>query len=463
MTLHPSRIPRVDAVLAWEPVSRLLSTHPRPVILDAVRSVLGQCRERALAGSLAEEDLSPERITFAILSLLAERERGSLRRVVNGTGVVIHTNLGRAPLSPSLRERLLDAAFSYSTLEFDVERGGRGERYSHVEPLLCQLTGAEAAVVVNNNAAAVLLVLTALASGREVIVSRGELVEIGGSFRVPDVMRQGGAILREVGTTNRTHPADYRSAIGDETALLLKVHASNYRVMGFTAEVPVEELAAIAHERGLLLVVDAGSGNLVRWEGVPGMEEPTVREYLAGGADIVTFSGDKLLGGAQGGIIVGRREPLERLKKHPLMRALRVDKLTLAALEGTLLLYRDERRAREEIPVLKLIGTGEEEIARRGKRFVRSLRRTLSPSVSLRLVRGESQVGGGAMPLVVLPTRLIAVEAAGLSPEEIERRLRLREIPVIGRISRKTFLLDVRTMDDRDLEPLRQGLESLAG
>jgi L-seryl-tRNA(Ser) seleniumtransferase len=358
---------------------------------------------------------------------------------------------------------LAEIAFGYSTLEYDVTTGERGTRYAHVEQLLCQLTGAEAALVVNNNAAAVLLVLSALAAGREVVVSRGELVEIGGSFRIPDVMAQGGAILKEVGTTNRTHPRDYRAAITEQTAMLLKVHCSNFAVVGFTAEVAVAELAALGREHGLPVVADIGSGNLMDWHGVPGMNEPRVQEYLSAGADLVTFSGDKLLGGPQAGIIIGRADLVNRLKKHPLLRALRVDKLTLTALEGTLRLYRDERIAWAEIPTLRLLRLPADVLKKSGQQVVRRLRRQLPATISLELVAGVSQVGGGALPLAELTTWLVAVRSATLAPQELEAGLRQQPVPVIGRIARGTFLLDLRTVAPGDWSDLVAGLLALHG
>ena len=382
---------------------------------------------------------------------------------MNGTGVVLHTNLGRSSLAPRLREHLTDIAFGYSTLEYDVATGERGTRYAHVEQLICQLTGAEAALVVNNNAAAVLLVLSAMAAGREVVVSRGELVEIGGSFRIPDVMRQGGALLREVGTTNRTHAKDYRDAITDQTAMLLKVHCSNFAVVGFTAEVTVAELAALGRESGVPVVADIGSGNLMDWQGIPGMTEPRVQEYLAAGADLVTFSGDKLLGGPQAGIIAGRAAMVNPLKKHPLLRALRVDKLTLAALEGTLRLYRDERLAWAEIPTLRLLRLTAAELKKKGQQVVRRLRRQLPDSIVIELVPGVSQVGGGALPLAELPTWLTAIRSVECSAGELEAGLRRQPVPVIGRIARGDFLLDLRTVADDDWPAVVEGLRAVVG
>lgn len=454
-------IPKVDKLLAEPVCQRLLVDHPRTVVLAAVRRVLEELRAAGKDGRLRASDLEPSAVGAAIERCLAAGEMFSLRRVVNGTGVVLHTNLGRSSLAPRLREHLADIAFGYSTLEYDVATGERGTRYAHVEQLICQLTGAEAALVVNNNAAAVLLVLSAMAAGREVVVSRGELVEIGGSFRIPDVMRQGGAVLREVGTTNRTHLRDYRSAITDQTAMLLKVHCSNFTVVGFTAEVTVAELAALGREHGVPVVADIGSGNLMDWQGVPGMTEPKVQEYLAAGVDLVTFSGDKLLGGPQAGIIAGRAAVVNPLKKHQLLRALRVDKLTLAALEGTLRLYRDERLAWAEIPTLRLLRLTAVELKKKGQQVVRRLRRQLPDSIAIELVPGVSQVGGGALPLAELPTWLVAIRSAGCSAGELEEGLRRQPVPVIGRIARGDFLLDLRTVADNDWPAVVEGLRAV--
>jgi L-seryl-tRNA(Ser) seleniumtransferase len=451
-------IPKVDKILAEPDCQQMLTNYPRPVVLAAVRQVLKALRAAAIAGRLEAADLNPDAISAGIERCLAAAEAFSLRRVVNGTGVVIHTNLGRSSLAPCLRDQLADIAFGYSTLEYDLDTGERGTRYAHVEQLICQLTGAEAALVVNNNAAAVLLVLSAMAAGREVVVSRGELVEIGGAFRIPDVMKQGGALLREVGTTNRTHPRDYRDAITDQTAMLLKVHCSNFAVIGFTAEVTVAELAALGKEFGVPVVVDIGSGNLIDWQGVAGMNEPRVQDYLAAGADLVTFSGDKLLGGPQAGIITGRAAVVNPLKNHQLLRALRVDKLTLAALEGTLRLYRDERQAWTEIPTLRLLRLTEAELKIKGQRAVRYLRRKLPESVAVELVPGVSQVGGGALPLAELPTWLLAVRSTDRSAREFEKGLRRQPVPVIGRIARGDFLLDLRTVTDSDWATVVDGL-----
>ena len=455
-------IPKVDKILEWSSVRVMLATHPRPVVLKAIRAVLDSLRADAAAGEATEHSFSEQSVVELLTRALAAMSALSLKRVINGSGVVIHTNLGRSPLPLAVRPALEEIAFGYSNLEFDLKRGERGSRYSHVEELLCELTGAEAALVVNNNAAAVLLALSSLAAGREVVVSRGELVEIGGSFRIPDVMQQSGAILREVGTTNRTHPKDYKAAITPDTGLLLKVHCSNFAVVGFTAEVTLEQMVELGHEASLPVMADAGSGSLINLSTYLACNEPAVQEFVKAGVDVITFSGDKLLGGPQAGIIVGKKAHIEPMKKHQLLRALRIDKLTLAALEGTLRLYRDERRALAEIPTLRMLTETLPELAPRVRRITRRLRRAIPASVRLSLIDGVSQVGGGAFPLLELPTLLIAVEIAAMPPQEIELALRSGEIPVIGRIAKGTFLLDPRTIMEEDIPDLTAALRSLA-
>jgi L-seryl-tRNA(Ser) seleniumtransferase len=450
-------LPKVDRLLAWPEMAELLARHPRPEVLTAVRTTLAGFRRQVGEGAQAGP---PGRDTLVALiaAEVEQRAANSLRPLINATGVVVHTNLGRSPLAEQAEAAILSVATGYSNLEFDLASGERGTRYSHVEGLICELTGAEAALVVNNNAAAVLLALSGLACGREVIVSRGELVEIGGSFRIPDVMRQGGATLVEVGTTNRTHPRDYRAAISPDTALLLKVHTSNFAIVGFTAEVTVAQLGEIGREAAIPVMVDAGSGCLVDLTpyGIPG--EPTIGQYLATGADLVTFSGDKLLGGPQAGIIAGKRALLEPLKRHPLLRAVRIDKLTLAALEATLRLYRDERQVLAAIPTLAMLTAPPEAIERRADRMMRRFRRMLPPGVTLAKHRGESNAGGGAFPLLQLPTTLVEVRIAGASPQQIEATLRRAAIPVVGRINRDRFLLDMRTISDHELPALCEAI-----
>ncbi len=377
--------------------------------------------------------------------------------------MVIHTNLGRSPLPPAAERAILNVACCYSNLEYDLETGERGERYSHLDQLLCRLTGAEGAIAVNNNASAVMLALSSLAKGREVVVSRGELVEIGGSFRIPDVMSQSGAKLTEAGTTNRTHPKDYSQAINDQTALLLKVHTSNFAIVGFTREVTTGELSAIGAERGVPVMVDAGSGCLVDLSryGIPG--EETVQQHLKNGADLVTFSGDKLLGGPQAGLIVGKKEFIDRLKKDPLLRAIRIDKLTLAALEATLRLYLDERQAVSEIPTLRMLTADPSMLRSKGAKFLRQMRRHLPPEITLTAEDGTSSAGGGSFPLMQLPTRLISVSIPGYSPSRLDEALRRTDPPVVGRVHIDRFMVDVRTIGDDEVTLLASALRQVSG
>lgn len=451
------RIPKVDRVLKWPEITALLKTNSRPEVLAAVRCTLDDIRERVRTGQIA---LLPglDEIASLIGAELSRRSSSSLRPVINGSGVVIHTNLGRSPLADEAEDAIRAVSCGYSNLEYNLDSGERGTRYAHVESLICELTGAEAVLVVNNNAAAVLLALSSMAQGREVIVSRGELVEIGGSFRIPDVMHQSGARLVEVGTTNRTHVRDYQAAVSDATALFLKVHTSNFAIVGFTAEATIADLATLSSETGVPVMLDAGSGCLIDLSpyGISG--EPTIREYLDNGADVVTFSGDKLLGGPQAGIIAGRRNLLEPMKRHPLLRAVRIDKLTLAALEATLRLYRDDRRALAAIPTLRMLTASAEELAKRSDQIVRRLRKVLPDTVTLVKQSGESSAGGGSFPLLQLGTSLIEVKIAGASPQQVEQVLRKARVPVVGRIHRERFLLDVRTILDSDLPALSESL-----
>jgi len=446
-------IPKVDRVLEWPEIAALLTEHPRPEVLAVVRQTLDELRPQLRSGA-GRAILGRDAVIAAITANLKHRSAASLRPVINGTGVVVHTNLGRSPLADVAEEAIHSVSAGYSNLEFDLQKGERGTRYSHVEGLICELTGAEAALVVNNNAAAVMLALASLSLGREVVVSRGELVEIGGSFRIPDVMRQSGAQLVEVGTTNRTNIRDFSAAITDATALLLKVHTSNFAIVGFTAQATIAEMAALGRESGIPVMLDAGSGCLLDLSpfGIGG--EPTIRQYLAEGADLVTFSGDKLLGGPQAGIIAGKRDLLGPLKQHPLLRAVRIDKLTLAALEATLRLYRDERSALAAIPTLRMLTTPFAELDQRANRIIKRFRRALPETVVLLKHRGDSSAGGGSFPLLQLPTALIEVKIANAAPQVIEAALRRSSVPVIGRIHRERYVLDVRTILDRDLSAL---------
>jgi len=456
------KIPKVDEILSRPEITDLLKIHPRPVVLEAIRKALNLFREDLLR---REDPSSVQEFLFSFEHLypLFQREidlqvQPRLRRIINATGVVIHTNLGRAPLHSSALEHMVDVARRYSNLEYDLHAGERGTRYSHVEEILCRLSGAESALVVNNNAAAVLLCLNTFAEGKEAIVSRGELVEIGGAFRIPDVMKRSGALLREVGTTNRTHLRDYQKAMGPETALLLKVHTSNFRVMGFTSEVSLEEMVELGRGKNVPVMNDLGSGCLVDLSRYGLEKEPTVQEAVRTGVDVVTFSGDKLLGGPQAGIIVGKKRFLDLLKANPLTRALRIDKLTLAALESTLVLYLDENRAIEEIPTLRMLTLDQGRLKRRGRRLLKRLAGGVDKEASLNLREDISHVGGGALPLQEIPTMVLAIKPLHLSVNDLEKKLRSGAPPVISRISRDELILDMRTIFDDEVPLVADGL-----
>ncbi|HYM31444.1 MAG TPA: L-seryl-tRNA(Sec) selenium transferase [Candidatus Cybelea sp.] len=446
----PSTIPSVDRVLSWPAVAALIAAHGRTLVLDAVRGELAALRARRGDGDAAIDSAIASGIETRVLATLTP----SLRAVFNLTGTVLHTNLGRAPLPQEAIAAMTAVAASPANLEYDLSKGARGDRDSHLEPLLCRLTGAEAATVVNNNAAAVLLLLNTLAQRKEVIVSRGELIEIGGAFRLPDIMARAGCRLVEVGTTNRTHARDYAAAIGPKTALLLKAHASNYRIEGFTAEVPERDLAAIAHGKNLPFAVDLGSGTLVDLTrfGLP--HEPTPAETIANGADLVSFSGDKLLGGPQAGIIVGRRDLVERIKRNPMKRALRVDKLTIAALGAVLGLYLDPDRLATRLPALRLLARNAGEIESLAKRLLPQLSTRLNGVARVEIVPVMSQIGSGSLPVDLLPsfalrcTPVAPKKSRGGAAEKLAAAFRALPIPVIGRIAEGALLLDLRCLED---------------
>ncbi len=459
------QLPAVDRVLNAPPLADLAEKLPHAILLESAQKAVADLRRQILDQPAAIEDaqLSPEAVSARALALARQALRPSLRRVINATGTLLHTNLGRAPLSAAALEAVNEVARSYSNLEFDLDSGGRGHRYAHVEELLCRLTGAEAATVVNNNAAAVLLSLTALAKGQEAILSRGELVEIGGAFRVPDVMASGGVMLREVGTTNKTHLRDYRDAITDQTGLLLKIHTSNYRIVGFTAAVTAAELAELGRERNILVMEDLGSGMLMDLSAFGLPQEPTVKETVAAGVDVITFSGDKLLGGPQAGIIVGQRAAIEKIRRHPMARALRIDKLTLAALEATLRPYLDQQQALREIPVLNMLAVPAAELETRCQGILRQLSAVLGDKASLEVVAETSTVGGGALPLTQLPGFALALVPQKISVDELAARLRRAPVPVIGRIQENRLLLNPRTLQAGEEGELGEALASALG
>jgi L-seryl-tRNA(Ser) seleniumtransferase len=440
-------IPSIDELRQRPAIRALEARFGAEATLKALRDAAGSVRQAIAAGdrSFAADTMAVARIEAAAEARLGEQFRRSLEPVINATGVILHTNLGRAPLGAAAIDRIVEIARGYSTLEYDAATGVRGRRDRHAEALLKHLTGAQAAVVVNNNAAATLLVLAALAAGREVVVSRGELVEIGGGFRVPDVMAQSGAVLREVGTTNKTRAADYAAAIGERTALILRVHPSNFRIDGFTERPSLGELVEIGRRFGVPVAEDLGSGHLGGAGSPHPLDriEPAVRDAVAAGVDICCFSGDKLLGGPQAGIIVGREEIVERVRRHPLMRALRVDKLTYAALEATLAEYA-AGRASATIPVQRMLTMGADEIRVRAEALAARLNAIDGWRAELRA--GASAVGGGSAPGIELATWLVAIEKRGLTPDALEERLRRLTPPVVARIEHDRVLLDLRTV-----------------
>ena len=464
-TAYFRKLPSVDEVLRSPEAQLWMAQSARAVVTEAVREVLATTRQTILQ---ATDEAALETLPLLLPAVLQQvqahlqtQQTYHLRRLINATGVIVHTNLGRSLLAPVAVANLQEVAESYSNLEYDLERGERGSRYAHVEAALTTLTGAEAALVVNNNAAAVFLALQALATGREVVVSRGQLIEIGGEFRIPDIMRSSGAILREVGATNKTHVRDYAQAISEHTALLLRVHTSNYRIVGFTAEVSAQELVELGRQHQIPVMEDLGSGTLVDLRSFGLYDEPTVPEVVASGVDIVTFSGDKLLGGPQAGIIVGKAPYIAAVRRHPLHRAVRVDKFTVAALEATLRLYADPELARRSIPTLTMLSLSPQTLAGRVRRLRRRLPETVQAAYRPRVVDGNSAVGGGALPLAQLPTKLLALRPTFCSVSELERRLRCRHPAIIGRIAQDQYLLDLRTVLEREIPEIATALQQL--
>jgi len=454
------QLPQVDELLRHPRLAPLVARLARPWAAAALRGALEAERRRLTSCPAAElpAQLHEEALLAVLETALQEAAQPSLRRVINATGVVIHTNLGRSPLAPACWPHLEEAASHYTNLEYDLARGERGSRQAHLEGLLRELTGCEAALVVNNNAAAVLLALNTLARDKEVIISRGQLVEIGGSFRLPEIMRVSGAILREVGTTNKTYLRDYEGAISSETALLLKVHPSNFRILGFTHEVELPELVALGRRFDLPVLEDLGSGCLVDLSRYGLEQEPTVQESLRAGADLVLFSGDKLLGGPQAGLALGSREVVARLRQNPLARALRPDKLTLAALEATLRLYLTEPQALAEIPTLRMITRPAAALKRQARALARNLRARLGPQLQVEVRPSEGRVGGGALPQAAVPSFALALTLAPLAAHQLEALLRSASPPVIGRVEHGAVLLDVLTILPEDQGPLLSAL-----
>jgi len=451
-------IPSVDKLMMEIHSQPDLAHFPHALVATIARQVTDETRKQIRQGQAADSSL-PVLLERSRV-LLAVMARPSLRRVINATGVVLHTNLGRAPLSQQAVQAVTDIMSGYSTLEYNVATGERGSRYAHVAAKLCALTGAEDAIAVNNNAAAVLLVLSALASGGEVIVSRGQLVEIGGSFRIPDVLRQSGATLVEVGTTNKTHLADYANAIGPNTAAIMKVHTSNYRIIGFTAQPDDKELAALAKQHKLPLIDDLGSGTLLPVT-VSGCQEPIVNERLAAGIDVVTFSGDKLLGGGQAGIIAGKKQYLDMMKKHPLMRAVRIDKLSLAALEGTLIDYLAGTPERH-IPAQRMLHTGLTELRIKAETMLAMLAGLEEYWWQVGLLEVQSQAGGGSLPDIDFTSYGVSIKSPVYSTQALEKRLRSWSIPIITRVQADHIVMDVRCLTNEDMAVIRDACLAIA-
>jgi len=458
------KIPSVDRLLNTPSLRRLSSRYPRPLVLKAIHQVLEEIRQDIRADKELDglSSLSLEKVSERIGKKVESLDRPSLRPVVNATGVVVHTNLGRSLLAERVLRNFRSLAGGYSNLEFDLNRGERGSRYVHVEGILKEITGTEAAMVVNNNAAAVLVALDTLARGREVIVSRGQLVEIGGSFRVPDVMKKSGARMVEVGTTNKTHLRDYANAIGPDTGLLLRVHQSNFQIVGFTEQVDTSALVDLGRKHGIPVMEDLGSGCFLDFSKFGLLKEPTVQEVLSQGVDVVTFSGDKMLGGPQAGIILGREDLIETIRKNQMTRALRIDKLTLLALEETLRIYRDEEAALREIPTLRMILQPKRSLKVKARRLLRFIGNVDQGNFALGLADGDSKVGGGALPLLSMPTALIALTPGKLSAHTMESRLRAYDPPIIARVEKERVLLDVRTIQDKELVTVAQAIQALA-
>jgi L-seryl-tRNA(Ser) seleniumtransferase len=457
------RLPGVDHILEITKKDPFFADTPKSVLVRSIRNIIDDIRKQILeaAQSPTEESLSDSQILIRVKEAVRNDLAPNLLRLVNATGIVVHTNLGRSLLPPAALEQINTVADRYSNLEFALKTGKRGSRYSAVEGILCELCGCESALVVNNNAGAVLLCLETVARGKQVVVSRGELVEIGGSFRIPDVMEKSGGILREVGTTNRTHMSDYENAVRDDTALFLKVHRSNYSVIGFTSEVSLKELVTLGKKYHVPVMEDLGSGTLIDFSkyGLP--REPTVQQSVKTGADIVTFSGDKLLGGPQAGIIAGRKEILDTIKRNPLTRALRVDKLTLAALESTLRLYRDEAKAVDTIPTLRMLVVSLAVIDGRADRLKSLLEKIDDAAIRLHRMSCISRSGGGALPLLDLPSTCIGVTVEGMSPNEIEAAMRGNDPPIIGRIENDLFIMDLRTVLEDELIVIQSAFETM--
>jgi len=449
-------IPKVDVILENEAIKESIQKFGREIVVDAIRIEMDALRK--YIGTCESEEAARDAITNVVASIVMRAENilmPNMKKIINATGTILHTNLGRAPIGLEHMKHIAEIATGYSNLEYNLEAGRRGERYSHFEELLCQITGAEAAMAVNNNAAAVMLVLSSLGKGGEVIVSRGELVEIGGKFRIPDVMVQSGASLVEIGTTNKTHFSDYEDAITESTAALLKVHTSNYRIVGFTESVGIDELVPLAREHEIPVIEDLGSGVLIDLSKYGITYEPTVQDSIRAGADVVCFSGDKLLGGPQAGIIIGKKKYIDKMKKNQLTRALRIDKFTAATLEVVLKEYLSEARAIQNIPVLQMITKSYDEVSKEAEQLKQYLDK-LGLDAEIGLIDCESQIGGGSLPLERIKSKAVTIKPGKISTAEMEERMRFIPVPIIPRTVNDQILLDVRTIGVQNFEAFRQ-------
>ncbi len=441
-------IPKIDEVLQDEQLLSFYEDTSREMIREAARETIEEIRAAVLDGNVEPSCMEKTNVIEAIMEKIEEKKKKSLVRTINATGVVLHTNLGRALMSKSVAEAVANTAMYYSNLEYDLDKGGRGSRHDHVEKIITKITGAEAAMVVNNNAAATMLCLSVMGSGKEVVVSRGELVEIGGSFRVPDIMEQSGCILKEIGTTNKTKVEDYWNAISEETGAILKVHTSNYKILGFTEEATLDELVELGKEHELPVIYDMGSGLMIDLKGY-GVTEPTVKECLDTGIDIILFSGDKLLGGPQGGIIVGKKEYIDKMKKHQLARVIRMDKMSLAAMESTFREYISEETAKKEIPTLRMLTSTYDELIIRAGDLAKQLSKEVE-NMSFEPEETYGQVGGGSAPTVLLKGAGVAITSGKISSEKLERKLRENSIPIITRISKDKLYIEMRTVTEEE-------------
>ncbi len=452
-------IPKIDELMKREELMLFFQEVDRELIKEGTREIIQEVRNEIIKGNYSKETIDEREIIGKIIDKINIKSKYNLRKAINGTGVVLHTNLGRAKLSKSAVKAVTNAAMDYSNLEYDIESGQRGSRHDHIEKIIKKITGTEAAMAVNNNAAATMLSLSAIGSGKEVIVSRGELVEIGGSFRIPEIMKQSGCVLKEVGTTNKTNINDYREAITEETGAILKVHTSNYKILGFTQEVSLRELVEIGKEKSIPVIYDMGSGLMVNLNEY-GIDEPTVKECLATEIDIILFSGDKLLGGPQGGIIAGKKKYIELMKKHQLARVVRMDKMSIAALEATFREYLSEEKAINEVPTLRMLTVSKEELEARGRKFLKSLK-NCNKNLDFAIEETFNQVGGGTAPMVMLNGVGISITSKKIRADLLEQRLRENEIPIIGRIQKDRLYIEMRTISKEEELIIKEAITNI--